>query len=84
MDWEYINGISCFKKDQISGDGIYLNIEFGGGSLNIHEDLIGWNEFLIEMQKRFPSIDTKWKEILIQPSFERKKMVLLNRQKSRT
>mgnify|MGYP000701734267 FL=1 len=65
-------------------DCIYLNIEFGGGNLNIHEDLIGWNEFLIEMQKRFPSIDPKWHEILVQPPFERKEVVLFNRQKSRT
>lgn len=83
VNWDSINGITCFKIDQISVDCLYLNIEYGAHNLNVHEDLIGWNEFLDELHKRFPSIDENWRTKIIQPSFERNEILLFNRKKTK-
>ena len=79
VEWSSINKIIAYKVDLLTVDEICFEINYLNKRLIITEESDGWRVFLKQLIIRTPTIDSKWEEKLIQPSFERNETVLYSR-----
>lgn len=70
INWSDINQINVYKTDFATTDRIDMEIVYGKWSLNIHDELPGWFQFVIRTKEIFPTIPKDWEWEIAQPPFE--------------
>lgn len=79
--WATIETIIAYKEDRLTTDEIVLSLVAGRGTqIYITESYPGWDRFLENLQKQFPSIAGNWEINIIQPSFATNLTLLYDRQ----
>lgn len=71
VNWLDILSIYAYKIDLITVDSIVLEINTNNDlTIKITEESIYWEEFIKEMIKNIPNINSKWIEEIIKPPFK--------------
>ena len=63
-----INRVTFYKRDEITTDLICCDVETDGQTWTSHEEMKGWDDFIIHLQG-FPDFRSDWYEKVVQPSF---------------
>ena len=63
---EAIERVTFYKRDEITTDLIYCNIEIAGTTWTFHEELEGWEALLLHLRK-LPNFRADWFAAVSQP-----------------
>lgn len=69
VKWADILQINVFKTDQVVVDCITMELVLEEGVICVNEDIPGWENFISNCQKQFPSIPANWEIDITQPPF---------------
>ena len=78
FDWTDIHSIAAFKRDQVTFDDVWFQIEGPGEAVMVCEEQPGFEAFEAALVRRFPSA-AAWRNHVLQPAFARQFTVLYRR-----
>lgn len=67
-EWNDVRSISAFKRDRVSVDDVWFELETVAGSVMVCEEQPGFNQWESALCNRFPSA-AGWRHAVIQPPF---------------
>ncbi|GAA0860568.1 hypothetical protein [Aliiglaciecola litoralis] len=71
FSWTDVVSIEAYKIDEITTDLICLDFHLASGNtVTIHEELVGFNDFLESMQDSIKLSKTDWMSEVVQPPFK--------------
>jgi hypothetical protein len=78
--WSQILEICAYKRDLFTVDLICIGLGFQDRGhhvvLELHEEMLGFKEFMVALNNRFPFRDPEWWTKVAFPAFRRKQTVL--------
>lgn len=78
VDWTQVTSIAAFKRDVLTFDDVWFQLEGLGMDTLICEEQPGFDNWESELCRRFPVL-SGWREKIIQPAFEENFVVLYRR-----
>ncbi|XOV77761.1 MAG: hypothetical protein ACFHVJ_12480 [Aestuariibacter sp.] len=71
FSWVDVVSIEAYKIDEITTDLVCLDFRLtSGNTVTIHEELLGYNEFLQSMQDSIKLSKPNWMSEIVQPPFK--------------
>lgn len=82
MAWERIQVVEAFKQDMLTFDLLCLEIAFGDTSIVVHEELLGWKEFVNQLPAMLVGIPPfqQWFATVAFPAFAENRLKLFARE----
>ena len=78
--WSEIEKIEAYKEDLMTYDMLCLNIDLKESIILITEETEGYEYFIKELEKQFPSIEKGWDWKIIQSPFVRNHTVIFSKE----
>ncbi|MGJ8670618.1 MAG: hypothetical protein ACSHXK_14100 [Oceanococcus sp.] len=75
IDWAEVTSIAVFKRDLVTFDDVWFQLEFAGESVLICEEQPGFVNWVAELCRQFPDVAC-WRESVILPAFSENFVVL--------
>ena len=74
-----IENVTFYKRDQITTDLIFCDVQTGDKVWTFHEELVGWN-LLLQHLRKLPGFRADWYAAVSQPPFAASETVAFHRQ----
>ena len=68
IQWSDIKSVSAFKRDMITIDDIWFQLEVADGHVMLCEEQPGFNDWVLALEEQFPSV-VAWQDRVVQPPF---------------
>ena len=84
--WTDVAAVRAWKRDEITTDQICVVLTLsGGGEFVVHEDVIGWEDFLEAAERALPGMRRfrEWFPEVSQPALARNETRLFDRSRAR-
>jgi len=81
MRWEEVDTARAYKRDILTYDRICISLDSETRTLELHEDMEGWDAFLKTLPTSLPGCpdgDAVWRAVAL-PAFETKETVIFRR-----
>lgn len=80
LDWKEVNGVVAYKRDLINVDLIRIGFATANGTLEIDEEMEGWNELVDTLPARLPGTRSRadWWDEVAHPAFAANPTVLFS------
>jgi hypothetical protein len=70
IKWSAIERITTYKRDLMTYDLVCMEITYDNRMFTIHEESLGWYQFIKRTKAVFPEIPESWDVDIVLPSFE--------------
>ena len=78
VQWSEVQSVSAFKRDMITIDDIWFQLEIADGNVILCEEQPGFNDWVSVLEERFPTV-VGWQDRVVQPPFAENFTVLYSR-----
>ncbi len=80
IDWKEVNSVVAYKRDLINVDLICIGFTTGSGTLEVHEEMDGWNALVDTLPARLPGTRCRadWWDEVAHPAFAANATVLFS------
>ena len=78
VEWAWVESVAAFKRDMLTLEDVWFQLEGAGDPVMVCEDQPGFAEWERKLCERFPSV-VGWRERVIQPPFAENFTVLYRR-----
>jgi hypothetical protein len=78
IEWADITSVTAFKRDMLTFDDVWFQVDGSGESIMVCEEHPGFSEWEAALATQFPSAQT-WREVIIKPAFAENRTVLYER-----
>jgi hypothetical protein len=78
VDWASVQSVSAFKRDMLTFDDVWFQVEAAGEPVLVCEEQPGFATMEAALSREFPSVAT-WRELVIKPAFAENFTVLYRR-----
>ncbi|HRG16159.1 MAG TPA: hypothetical protein PLB00_09185 [Pseudomonadota bacterium] len=75
VDWRWIESVAVFKRDLLTFDDVWFQLEGAGEPVLVCEEQHGFSEWEAALGSRFPGV-VGWRERVIQPAYAENFIVL--------
>ena len=78
VNWSQINSVSAFKRDMVTFDDVWFQLETDQGTITICEEQPGFDKWEPLLCKAIPTVAT-WRDSIMQPPFAENFSILYRR-----
>ncbi|WP_211251131.1 hypothetical protein, partial [Arenimonas composti] len=78
VEWEWVESVAAFKRDMLTLDDVWFQLEGSGEPVMVCEEQPGFAEWERKLCEHFPSV-AGWREQVIHPPFAENFTVLYRR-----